>query len=78
MIILQYYAALTIDKDGTIYFSDTLNIRKITKNGRIYTIIGSNLHTLVLPQMPCNIPINLAKVRIEIHFYFTLTLIIIY
>jgi hypothetical protein len=44
---------ITISKDGIIYIADNLNIRKITPDGMIHTLIDSQLQSMAWEPMAC-------------------------
>ena len=50
---LAYPKGLAVSSDGTIFFADGTNIRKVDRDGIISTIVGSHLHKSHWKPLPC-------------------------
>ncbi|GFO18355.1 teneurin-3 [Plakobranchus ocellatus] len=51
---LKYPKGIAISKDGIMYVADGANIRKITREGRITTLIGSQIEVTDWKPPPCD------------------------
>ncbi|XP_063415376.1 teneurin-m-like isoform X2 [Mytilus trossulus] len=56
---------IAISKDGIIYVADNLNIRKITPDGKIHTLIDSQAQSMAWEPMDCGTSQPADKVRLQ-------------
>lgn len=62
MYNFDVYPGIAINKDGVIYVADGANIRIITTNGVIKTLIGSQEQLRKWTPMPCDDIMSLEEV----------------
>ncbi|GFR86630.1 teneurin-m-like isoform X2 [Elysia marginata] len=62
---LSYPKGIAIDKDGIIYVADGSNVRKITRDGKITTLIGSQTEITQWEPPSCNMAMPADKARLK-------------
>lgn len=62
---LAYPKGLAVSSDGTVYFADGTNIRKVDRDGIISTIIGSHVHKSHWKPVPCEGTLKMEEVLLR-------------
>jgi len=55
-------SGIAISSDGTMYIADGTNIRVVSPNGNIHTLIGHHKHNNIWQPMPCKTTVPTSQV----------------